>query len=132
MLWFDCYSIHKCVLGFMEMYTNWFIGQMPNETGYKLPVCSWFFDLNVSQVTIAFLVLYGLIVAQVASAIFFLWCDCCASHNRVLSFMVFTVAQVRSTFSILYGLIVAQVTSEFLVLWFDCGPSHKRVLGFTV
>ena len=116
----------------MEMYTNWFIGQMPNETGYKLPVCSWFFDLNVSQVTIAFLVLYGLIVAQVASAIFFLWCDCCASHDRVLSFMVFTVAQVRSTFSILYGLIVAQVTSEFLVLWFDCGPSHKRVLGFTV
>ena len=55
----------------MEMYTNWFIGQMPNETGYKLPVCSWFFDLNVSQVTIALLVLHGLIVAQIASAIFF-------------------------------------------------------------
>ena len=108
-LWFDCYSSHKCILGFMEMYTNWLIGQMPNETVYKLPVCSWFFDLNVSQVTIAFLVLYDLIVAQVASAIFFLWCDCSASHNRVLSFMVFTVAQVRSTFSVLYGLIVAQV-----------------------
>ena len=95
-------------------------------------MCSWFFDLNVSQVTIAFLALYDLIVAQVASAIFFLWCDCSASHNRVFKFMVFTVAQVRSTFSVLYGLIVVQVTSEFLVLWFDCGPSHKRVLGFMV
>ena len=116
----------------MEMYTNWFIGQMPNETGYKLPVCSWFFDLNVSQVTIAFLVLYGLIVAQVASAIFFLWCDCCASHKRVLSFMVFTLAQLTSTFSVSYGLIVAQVTSKFLVSWFDYGASHKCVLAFMV
>lgn len=68
---FHCYASYKRVLGFMEMYTSWFIGQMPNETDYKLPVCSWFFDLNVSQVTIALLVLHGLIVAQIASAIFF-------------------------------------------------------------
>ena len=64
---------------------NWFIGQMPNETGYKLPVCSWFLGLIASQVTSAFLVLYGVIVAQVISAILF------------------------------YGLIVVQVTSAFLV-----------------
>ena len=98
---------------------NWFIGQMPNETGYKLPVCSWFLGLIVSQVivTSAFLVLYGLIVAQVTSAILF--------YGLI-------VAQVISTLSVLYGLIVVQVTSAFLVLWFDCGASHKRVLSFMV
>ena len=75
---------------------SWFYGNVhelvhwANAKRNRLQVTSVFlvFDLNVSQVTIAFLVLYGLIVAQVASAIFFLWCDCCASHKRVLGFMV--------------------------------------------
>lgn len=74
-LWFDYYLSYNRVLGFIVSFLN------------KLPVCSWFFGLIVSQVTSAFL-------------------DFTVSMLRKL--------QARSW---CYGLIVTQVISAFLVLW---------------
>ena len=58
---FDYYLSYKRVLGFMVSFLN------------KLPVCSWFFGLIVSQVTSAFLDLRF---------------HCYASYKRVLGVMV--------------------------------------------
>lgn len=117
--------------------------------------CGWIFRLVTSP-----LLLYGLIFAQVTSALLVLWFDCRVSHKRVLGFMAcidcctshkrvpgFMVRLMRMSraLSCFYVLIVAQLTiaflvvfdcpyviSAFLVLCFDYYSSYKRVPGFMV
>ena len=71
-------------------------------------------------------------MVQVTSEFLVLWFDCCASHKRVLVFMVcgasnksflgfvwFDFCTSNKRVLLFMVFTIAQVTSAFLFLWFD-------------